>query len=204
MVRDKKAHHDSIIEAATKEFMEYGFTDASMRRIASSAGMSVSGLYKHFPSKEEMFAELVEPTLQGFRDLYDQLADQEFAALDQDHQDALWEDSSTTAQMLKYIYSHLREFKLIILRSSGTRYENFVHECAEKEEKKTYEYIRLAEEKGFKVNRIDPEEFHLLVTTNLNAIIAAVEHDFTKEQAMHYAKTVEIFFASGWKSIMGI
>ena len=47
MIRDKTLHHGNIIEAAMTEFLEYGFKDASMRRIASAAGMSVSGLYKH-------------------------------------------------------------------------------------------------------------------------------------------------------------
>ena len=39
MTRDKELHHESIIEAATAEFLEYGFTDASMRRIASAAAV---------------------------------------------------------------------------------------------------------------------------------------------------------------------
>ena len=46
MIRDKELHHSSIIEAATAEFLEYGFKDASMRRIAAAAGMSASGLYQ--------------------------------------------------------------------------------------------------------------------------------------------------------------
>ena len=54
MIRDKTLHHGNIIVAAMAEFLEYGFKDASMRRIASAAGMSVSGLYKHFPSKETL------------------------------------------------------------------------------------------------------------------------------------------------------
>ena len=40
MARDKSAHHEKIIAAAREEFMTYGFTDASMRRIAAAAGMS--------------------------------------------------------------------------------------------------------------------------------------------------------------------
>ena len=65
MARDKSAHHEKIIAAAREEFMTYGFTDASMRRIAAAAGMSVAGLYKHFTSKEEMFAALVNLPARG-------------------------------------------------------------------------------------------------------------------------------------------
>ena len=62
--------YDSEYEAAMAEFLEYGFKDASMRRIASAAGMSVSGLYKHFASKEDMFAALVEPACEGLLAAY--------------------------------------------------------------------------------------------------------------------------------------
>lgn len=34
MPRDKTQSHNRIVEAAKKEFLEYGFTDASLRRIA--------------------------------------------------------------------------------------------------------------------------------------------------------------------------
>ena len=47
---DKTANHEKIVAAAKKEFLTFGFTDASMRRIAAAAGMSASGLYKHFAS----------------------------------------------------------------------------------------------------------------------------------------------------------
>ena len=70
MARDKELHHGKIIEAAMAEFLEHGFKDASMRRIASAAGMSASGLYKHFASKEEMFSALVEPSYQGLLSFY--------------------------------------------------------------------------------------------------------------------------------------
>ncbi|MBQ7724319.1 MAG: helix-turn-helix transcriptional regulator, partial [Lachnospiraceae bacterium] len=70
MPRDKTENHEKIIDAAYKEFLEYGFRDASMRRIASASGMSAAGLYKHFPGKEDMFAALVDPVIKEFMSLY--------------------------------------------------------------------------------------------------------------------------------------
>ena len=52
MPRDKTESHEKIVAAAFKEFLDYGFREASMRRIASACGMSASGLYKFFSSKE--------------------------------------------------------------------------------------------------------------------------------------------------------
>ena len=204
MVRDKKAHHEQIMKAAYEEFRAHGFMDASMRRIASAAGMSASGLYKHFESKEEMFSALVDPAIDGMMTLYGDLAKKENEVLNLPETTRAWEDSSSTSIMLDYIYSHLDAFKLIICSSQGTRYANFVHDIALMEEKNTREYIANAKNNGFQVNDVSGEELHLLVTMNVDAIVAAVEHDFTREQAKHYAKTLEKFFIPGWRAVLGI
>ncbi len=203
MVRDKKAHHEQIMKAAYEEFRAHGFMDASMRRIASAAGMSASGLYKHFESKEEMFSALVDPAIDGMMTLYEDLARKENETLNLPETTRVWEDQSSTSIMLEYIYSHLDAFKLIICSSQGTRYANFVHDIALLEEKHTREYLATARKNGFSVNEVSDEEMHLLVTMNVDAVVAAVEHDFTKEQAMHYAETLERFFIPGWQAVLG-
>ena len=40
--------------------------------------MSASGLYKHFPGKEEMFTSLVKPALDGLMVLYHQIEEEYF------------------------------------------------------------------------------------------------------------------------------
>ena len=72
MPRDKTESHERIIAAAKAEFLTHGFENASMRRISAEAGITVSGLYKHFPGKEEMFSALVQPVLDQFFELYRQ------------------------------------------------------------------------------------------------------------------------------------
>jgi len=54
MTLSQKKHID-IIGAAKKEFVEYGFLDANMQRIADSAQVSKRTLYRHFPSKSGLF-----------------------------------------------------------------------------------------------------------------------------------------------------
>jgi AcrR family transcriptional regulator len=44
-----------ITSAAHRLFLERGYHGASMRQIAQAAGISLSGIYNHFSSKEEIF-----------------------------------------------------------------------------------------------------------------------------------------------------
>ncbi|MNM25489.1 HTH-type transcriptional regulator RutR [compost metagenome] len=49
----------AIIHAAINEFRDNGFEITSMDKIAATAGVSKRTVYNHFPSKEELFAEIL-------------------------------------------------------------------------------------------------------------------------------------------------
>ncbi|VVP47940.1 HTH-type transcriptional regulator RutR [Pseudomonas fluorescens] len=50
---------EAIIQAAISEFRAHGFEITSMDKIAATAGVSKRTVYNHFPSKEELFAEIL-------------------------------------------------------------------------------------------------------------------------------------------------
>ncbi len=199
---DKTANHEKIIAAAKNEFLTYGFNDASMRRIAAAAGMSASGLYKHFTSKEEMFSALVEPAYQGLLTIFRQEAgDQEQIIETGDL--SIWETSQDAKLAIAYIYDHMDAFRLIICKSQGTKYESFLHDLAVLEEETTLSFMNTLKEQGVKLNDFSEKELHLLTTTNVNAVFQTVEHGFTREEAMHYADTLDRFFSKAWSEFFG-
>ncbi|MDO4418388.1 MAG: helix-turn-helix domain-containing protein [Eubacteriales bacterium] len=202
MVRDKELHHENIIEAATAEFLKYGFQDASMRRIASAAGMSASGLYKHFAGKEEMFSALVKPAYEGLLALFRQeMNDQEQFIGTGDL--SCWDTGHDAKLAIAYIFDHLDAFRLIICRSQGTKYESFLHDLAVLEEEMTLSFMKSLKRQGVKLNDFSEKELHLLTTANVNAVFQSVEHGFTREEAMHYADTLDRFFSMGWREFFG-
>jgi TetR/AcrR family transcriptional regulator of autoinduction and epiphytic fitness len=50
---------EAIVLAAIDEFREHGFAGTSMDRLAAAAGVSKRTVYNHFPSKHELFAEIL-------------------------------------------------------------------------------------------------------------------------------------------------
>ncbi len=202
MIRDKELHHGNIIDAATAEFLKYGFKDASMRRIAAAAGMSASGLYKHFAGKEEMFSALVEPVYQGLMRLYFQEMDDQKEAIGAGNLSG-WDAGRDAKLAVSYIYDHLDAFRLIICRSQGTKYESFLHDLAVREEEMTLIFMEMLIKQGIRLKEFRRKELHLLVTTNVNAVFQTVEHDLSREEAMHYADTLDRFFSKAWKEFFG-
>ena len=200
MPRDKTESHKRIIKAAKKEFLTYGYNDASLRRIAAEAQIQVGGLYKHFASKEALFESLVEPAMQGFYALYHSI---ESAYMDEAAAKE-WENQGEAVRVMEYIYSHLDEFRLLILCSVGTRYEDFKHEVAKLEEEATLRFLDEIKANGGRVNDFDSTEFHLLSTAYAESFFQPLIHGLDKEQALHYAKTLESFFTPAWKTWLGI
>jgi len=203
--RDKSENNKKIIIAAKKEFLEQGFKNASMRKIAADAGITVGALYRHFENKEEMFASLVEPTLSELRMLYDKASIKEYERLKVlANEQALLKAENKTQWIMSYIYQNFDVFKLLVCCSQGTKYENFIHDMALLEEKLDAEYFDKLNDYNMKLREVSYLEFHMLVTANVSAMYEAVKHDFTEEQALHYAETIEEFFSAGWKKILGI
>ena len=202
MTRDKALHHETILAAATAEFLEYGFTDASMRRIASAAGMSASGLYKHFAGKEEMFSALVEPACRGLVDLFSREAGSQEQVIEAGGVEN-WETGRDARMAVRYIYDHLDAFRMVVCGSQGTKYEGFLHDLAVLEERTTLAFMELLKRQGVKIRDFDEREFHLLVTTNINAVFQTVEHGLTREEALHYAETLDRVFSKAWQEFFG-
>ncbi len=59
MSNEEKTTLQMILSAAIQEFLEKGFTSASLRNIAKKAGVTTGALYGYYDSKEDLFEALV-------------------------------------------------------------------------------------------------------------------------------------------------
>ena len=76
MPRDKTATHIKVLAAAREEFMEYGYENASMRRIGQRCDMTAAGLYRPMEnetidlwkdSEIDMMRDLIYPNMEEYR-----------------------------------------------------------------------------------------------------------------------------------------
>lgn len=49
-----------IVEAALKAFLERGYAESSVNKIADDAGVSIKTLYRHFETKDELFSAVMQ------------------------------------------------------------------------------------------------------------------------------------------------
>ncbi len=62
----KPERRDALFTAATQEFTEHGFEQASLNRIIADVGMSKSSFYHYFANKTELFQQILHQTLAPF------------------------------------------------------------------------------------------------------------------------------------------
>ncbi len=204
MPKDKTETHERILPVARKIFLEKGFEKASMRDIASEAGLTAAGLYRHFADKEAMFCALVDPVLEELEQWYSATKQIDYDYLDQENLDGMWAAGNELRLMVDLVYEHFEEFKLLLCCSAGTKYAWFLHDMVMLEQKETLAYLEAAKKRGVPVKEIDAKELHLLMTAYTNALFEVVIHDFTKEEAIHYLDTLHQFFVPGWRNILGL
>ena len=60
-----EARKEAIVEAVRDVFAEKGFEGTTTRELAKAAGVSEALLYKHFPSKESLYAAMLDGCAKG-------------------------------------------------------------------------------------------------------------------------------------------
>lgn len=201
MPKDKTASHKKVLAAAREEFMEYGFENASMRRIGSRAGMTAAGLYRHCRDKADLFQELVSPSVEKIDAWLDAHISRSIASMEANEID-LWKDSEID-MMRDLIYPNMEEYRLLLTKAQGTVYENYLHDLTERHQEKLIAFLPMLKERGFIPRTIDAKELHLLLSAYTTAIFEPVVHDYTEEEAYRCLETVEAFFLPGWKQLFG-
>ena len=95
------------------------------------------------------------------------------------------------------------EYHLLLAKSQGSKYANFLHDMTEKSQEQFWEYLPYIRARGYPVWNITLRELHLLLTAYMTALFEPVVHYYCQEDALVCLETVEAFFLPGWKKLIG-
>ncbi|MBP3233680.1 MAG: TetR/AcrR family transcriptional regulator [Eubacterium sp.] len=205
MPRDKSLSHEKVKKAIREEFLEKGYEDASVRSIGARAGMTSAGLYRHYKDKEAMFDAVIEPLVESINTWTRRHKDTKYSLVDDKDNNDKDLFGETFIDLVKdVILPQKDEFILLMTHSNGTKYENFVHDYVEDNQKEFLEAIRFLKERGYPVLDISEEEVHMLLSAYLTACFEPIVHGFDASKIDKYLNTVQEFFMPGWLRIMGI
>lgn len=157
MAKQIEGVYENIIACATKEFLNKGYADASLRTIATEAHTTTGSIYTRFGDKEGLL----------------------------------------------YCYDNLDVFKLILLKSEGTKFSHMIDEMVKIEADATHKYLNVLKRLGKPSPKIDTKLEHMIITGMFNTYFELIIHEMPIEDAKLYLKEMREFYTAGWMKIMG-
>ena len=194
---DNNESRRRLIECARREFLEKGFVKASLRKISSDAGLTTGAVYFFFSDKNGLFEGVVGEALIQLMAVLDhhftEDIESDFAAYvhkDGDHDEF-------TEMLVNVIYDHYDEMTILLDRSAGSKYEDFVDVIINRLDSS---YISLAERYAAVMpgRRVNKKMLHWLTHVQINAFVHMMQHEKDKESALHFIKPVMDMLIKAW------
>lgn len=195
---------ERILTCAIEEFLEKGYTDASLRTIAEKAQTSTNSIYVRFRDKEGLFSAIVEPVADEFMEMFLNVQEA-FHGFDAETQRKEVGEYSAE-QMLKmvdYIYDHFEAFRLLLDASYGTKFHNFVDRLVSVEEEYTWKWMEVTGSGWELEGTMTRELYHMLVTSYFEGIFEVVRHEMSRENAKTYISMLGKYHHAGFMAISG-
>ena len=204
MPRDKSLSHIRVNKAIMEEFLEKGYEGASIRSIGARAGMTSAGLYRHYADKEAMFDAMVHPLVDEMKRWLKNHTNKKYDIVEGDLSQENIFGESFVDLIRDVILPRRDEFILLMTCSGGTKYENFIHDLTEENQKEFLDALQYLKKKGYPVKVVTEEELHMLLSAYLTACFEPIIHDYDEASIEKYLSIIQEFFMPGWMRIMGV
>lgn len=194
-----------ILISAKNEFLEKGFMNASLRTIASNAGVTTGAMYRHFKDKDALFCALVDEAI-DFTQKTVMLADV------MNHQDLdnvvsekhFEEETRQTNELLNYIFDNYDAFTLLLTKAGGSTHEHFQEEICDLYTKNCEQTFNWMYKNQISTKKIDKMTVHFIASTVINAFVEIITHKMSKKAAFQYIQNIEDYTRFGMIHMMGI
>ncbi|NLQ54826.1 TetR/AcrR family transcriptional regulator [Streptococcus mutans] len=202
MVRKDETLNLEILNSAKKEFLTYGYQEASLRRICKNAGVTTGALYKRYSGKEDLFGTLLEPSLQVMKKIEQQHLQDDYQLLREDKLSQMWDKSlEELTEIMQFIYEHEDNMRLLLFKSHGSKFESFQQEMIEGLTDSTYHYLEQAYQEEKISHILDKSQLRLAMTAYYKAIIQPLEQGWSYQEALLACQTIIKLF--NWSHLLG-
>lgn len=194
-----------ILKSARAEFLEKGFTAASLRAIASNAGLTTGAMYRHFKDKDALFCALVDDAVEfctgaisnsGVK--FHQL---ESNPLGEEHSSR---EKEILVGVIDYIFANLDAFTLLLTKSAGSTHENFLQEMCDLYTNVVMQIIDWMKSQGIVKKNIDNMTVHVTANIFITSLAEIVLHKMTREEALLFIENMQEFYHFGYMHMMGM
>ncbi len=202
-MKDERETKDKLLISAKQEFLEKGYQKASLRNICKNAGVTTGALYFFFQDKEDLFASIVQPSLDRIIAMLSQHTKQELMEL-QKHPDArednMQDDIVASKVILDALYGDYDNILLILTKSQGSRYEHCVDEFVDMLQQ-SYRILSVEQAKQMGVKPPDDYTLHWVSHIQIDAFVQLILHEKDKKKALEHLDSILRYLLAGWMAL---
>jgi AcrR family transcriptional regulator len=189
-----------ILESATKEFIEKGYINASIRNIASRASVTTGAIYKRYKGKEDLFEKVIEPAVDILEKFKSEMFSKNNKRKEENNMGEAWENSlEYLNHFVEVLYSQYDLMRILLCKAEGSKFNDFQKEFAEDNVKATFEFIKGLKRCNLSNIDISYKEYHILLTSYWNSVFDMIIHEFTFDEALEFCNKIDCFF--NWERI---
>lgn len=205
MAEESEATETKILQSAKVEFLDKGFTSASLRTIAANAGLTTGAMYRHFKDKDALFCALVDDAIDktievikaGGLDAHKELEE----AASKEHTE---DEKRILMEFMDFIYANFDAFTLLLTKSAGSTHQNFLEEICNLYTESILQTITWMKSNFNITKKIDDMSIHILANATVNAYAEIVLHKMEKEEAYVFMDNIREFFHFGFMHMLGL
>ena len=202
MAKQIEGVSERVLACAKQEFLDKGYTEASLRTIAAAADTSTNSIYVRFKDKEGLFCAIVEPVVNGMVELFVKIQESFHQKDSREQKSEMVEYAAGGMEcLLDYVYAHLDEFRLLLDASYGTRFHNFVDELVRIEVEYTYKYMEAVGYPERVGDATTETVLHIVTTAYFEGIFEVVRHGMNREEAGKYIDLMGRYHHTGFAAI---
>ena len=188
---------DKITAAAKKEFLDKGYTGASLRRIAEQAGVTVGAIQTRYRSKDELFVSLLRPLLDGIGTLFQSARADYYAGAGEDLLSGLKASMRHESAAIPHlIFAHYEEAVLLLRRSAGSSLEHYFDGIVQSKIQESIAFFRSA---GF--CGMDEGLLGLLISAQFDSYRRIVTDCADRAAAEKYMDALMVYHFGGWTAL---
>jgi AcrR family transcriptional regulator len=192
---------ENVLYFGKQEFLQKGYQNASLRNIASAAGMTTGAIYTYFKDKNALFEAIVTPVCEQVEKMFTDLSASYYTA------DGIVGELSTQNtitdlhRIYGFIYDNFDAFRLLVVSSEGSSKADYIHKIVDYEVEHTLAYLdRMKKDKRVdaKLNRT---VIHIISESYIDALLEPVRHNMSYEEALENLGFLCAFYTGGWKNV---
>lgn len=188
---------DAIIKAAYNEFLEHGFTNASLHKIADKANVTTGAIYTRYKNKDALFVSLLEDFFEVMNACFEPAAaEYEKARKSGSTEDFLNAIAFEESIYSKLILSHCEDCTLFFCKSDGSSVEKMLNQMMDNKAAQTVEFFRQT------ANRtVNAYVIKLILASQFRNLRQLLEMQLNKEDTLACLREIYDFSEAGWKAL---